>query len=142
MGSCVYRARNRTHSLMNYIGLIEERDEWRRQLESGSALSIYVLQQYRLNRNSDLWRSTREVEKLCETILFLEGAKPMSEKYSVHCDFCQSDITYVTIDNSYRMRLMEEGRQPSAAPISDEKELDRFMNFCNLDHLKEWLAQR
>lgn len=57
---------------MKYTGLTDERDEWCQQLESGGQLDIYVLQQYRINRNSDLWRSTREVEKLCEYILFLE----------------------------------------------------------------------
>jgi len=60
---------------MNYTGLTDERNEWRRQLEGGGQLDIYVLQQYRENRDSNLWRSTREVEKLCEYILFLEGTK-------------------------------------------------------------------
>ncbi|CAB4127134.1 hypothetical protein UFOVP260_22 [uncultured Caudovirales phage] len=127
---------------MKYTWLTEERKEWRRQLESGGVLNIYVLQQYRLNRNSDLWRSTREVEKLCETILFLEGAKPMSEKYTVNCDFCHGDISYVTEESAYRIRVMEEGRQASSVQPSKPGELERFMNFCNLAHLKEWLAQR
>ena len=60
---------------MNYTGLTDERNEWRRQLEGGGQLDIYVLQQYREHRDSNLWRSTREVEKLCEYILFLEGTK-------------------------------------------------------------------
>lgn len=126
---------------MNYTGLTDERNEWRRQLESGSGLSIYVLQQYKLNRNSDLWRSTREVEKLCETILFLEGAKPMSEKYTVQCDFCRCDISYNSQEGDYRIRLLEEDRQREVAP-SSSRELERFMNFCNLAHLKQWLEQR
>jgi len=121
--------------------LTDERNEWRRQLESGSALNIYVLQQYRLNRNSDLWRSTREVEKLCETILFLEGAKPMSEKYSVHCDFCGCDISHTNQEGEYRIRLIEEDRLREDA-FSSSRELERFMNFCNLAHLKQWLEQR
>lgn len=127
---------------MNYIGLIDERDAWRRQLESGSHLDIYVLQQYKLNRNSNLWRSTREVEKLCETILFLEGATPMSETYTVLCDQCQEDITFTTSEKSFRIRVVEEGRVPSSNNLNPTRELDRYMNFCNLVHLKEWLAQR
>ncbi len=27
---------------------------------------------YRLNRDSELWRATRQIEQLCEYILFLE----------------------------------------------------------------------
>lgn len=122
--------------------LTDERNQWRQHLESGGELSIYVLQQYRLNRNSNLWRSTREVEKLCETILFLEGAKPMSESYSVHCDQCQSDISQPVEANKNRIRVMEEGRQPFPGSAPDGGELGRSMNFCSLDHLQEWLAQR
>lgn len=127
---------------MNYIGLTDERNEWRRKLESDGLLDIYVLQQYRLNRNSSLWRSTREVEKLCETILFLEGAKPMSESYIVHCDQCQADISLVTAESSYRIRLAEEDRQIGDIQSSGQQELTRFMNFCNLEHLKQWLENR
>ncbi len=127
---------------MEYTGLTDERNRWRSQLNLGGLLDIYVLKQYRLNRNSNLWRSTREVEKLCETILFLEGASPMSESYIVVCDQCQSDISIVTQKHSYRMRLMEEARQVGDVPMSDDRELNRFMNFCNLAHLKEWLEKR
>ena len=63
--------------MMNYTGLTDERNEWKKLLESGGQLNIYVLQQYRQNRDSNLWRSTREVEKLCEYILFLEGTLAM-----------------------------------------------------------------
>lgn len=57
---------------MDYVGLVDERNSWRNHLETGGNLDIHVLKLYRLHRNSDLWRATREVEKLCETILFLE----------------------------------------------------------------------
>jgi hypothetical protein len=127
---------------MEYTGLTDERNKWRRQLESDGALNIYVLQQYRLNRNSNLWRATREVEKLCETILFLEGAKSMSESYSVYCDQCHADISVVSSNASYRIRLIEEDRQPAEMHASNNRELMRFMNFCNLSHLKEWLEAR
>jgi len=127
---------------MNYTGLTDERDGWLKHLVSGGLLDIYVLQQYRLNRNSNLWRSTREVEKLCEYLLFLEGASPMSESYIVRCDQCQADISLVTPQESYRIRVMEEDRQIGDVQPSGDRELSRFMNFCNLEHLKEWLEQR
>ena len=66
----------------------------------------------------------------------------MSEKYTVNCDFCHGDISYVTEESAYRIRVMEEGRQASSVQPSKPGELERFMNFCNLAHLKEWLAQR
>lgn len=55
-----------------YTGLTDERHTWRYEIEHGLWHEPYVLQQYRENRESNLWRSTREVEKLCEYVLFLE----------------------------------------------------------------------
>jgi len=70
--------------------LTDERNKWRRQLETQSTdwdEPIY-LQDYRLNRNSDLWRSTRALEKLCEYILYLEatlktGVAPMTDEIKI-----------------------------------------------------------
>ena len=127
---------------MSYIGLKEERIDWRQKLEEGSWEDPNVLKLYRINRNSDLWRSTREVEKLCEMILFLEGTNPMSESYVVHCDQCKGDISCNNESSSYRIRLIEEHRAISNPDQAfGERELDRFMNFCNIAHLKEWLTQ-
>ncbi len=127
---------------MNYTGLTDERNEWRQQLESGIMEEPYVLKMYRLNRDSNLWRSTRMVEQLCEMILFLEGTKTMTESYIVHCDHCQCDITHTTEEKAFRLRLMEEGRVPASDSFPMVKELDRYMNFCNLNHLKDWLNAR
>lgn len=52
--------------------LTDERHTWRVEIEQGLWHEPLVLQQYRENRESNLWRSTREVEKLCEYVLFLE----------------------------------------------------------------------
>lgn len=52
--------------------LTDERKKWRSDIEQGMWNEPYVLQQYRENRDSNLWRSTREVEKLCEYVLYLE----------------------------------------------------------------------
>lgn len=65
----------------------------------------------------------------------------MSESYSVHCDFCQADIS-IASDQKNRVRVMEEARAPYPGQAPQNGELDRSMNFCNLDHLKSWLVQR
>lgn len=53
--------------------LVDEREAWRFEMKKGMFNELYVLQQYRENRESNLWRATREVEKLCEYVLFLES---------------------------------------------------------------------
>jgi hypothetical protein len=55
------------------MNLTEERNHWRKQMESGNFLDPHYLAEYRINRDSDLWRSTRAVEQLCEYILWLES---------------------------------------------------------------------
>lgn len=126
-----------------YEGLTDERNTWAFELKRGIWNEPFVLQQYRLNRNSNLWRATREVEKLCEYVLFLEGAKTMSESYVMHCDHCNADITLQDADNLYCMRVIEEYRRPSPHPsVESPKELDRHYNFCNLNHLSEWIKER
>ncbi len=53
--------------------LIEERNNWRKQMEVGVWQDPHILQEYRKNRESMLWRASRQGEKLCEYILFLEA---------------------------------------------------------------------
>jgi hypothetical protein len=55
--------------------LTDERNKWRSEIQEGLWHEPHILQQYRANRDSNLWRSTREVEKLCEYILHLEKNK-------------------------------------------------------------------
>jgi len=55
--------------------LIEERNHWRQNMEAGTFDDPLYLMEYRINRNSELWRSTRAVEQLCEYILWLESKK-------------------------------------------------------------------
>jgi hypothetical protein len=50
----------------------EERQAWREEYEEGKQCDSYLLELYRHHRDDPLWRSSREVEKLCEYILFLE----------------------------------------------------------------------
>jgi len=126
-----------------YTGLTDERYTWRCELQNGIWYEPYVLQQYRANRDSNLWRATREVEKLCEYILHLEGAKPMSETYKVTCDHCDTDITADKYYPTYRIRLQEEVRNllPEGEQGEAKPELSRAMNFCNLEHLQDWLLR-
>lgn len=53
--------------------LTTERDTWKAQYEAGEPCPALVLQEYREKRNSNLWRMSRQVEMLCEYILYLEG---------------------------------------------------------------------
>jgi len=120
--------------------LTDERYTWRKELELGIWYEPDILTQYRLFRDSDLWRATRQVEKLCEYILHLEGAKTMSETITVLCDACQSDISKSEYYPHYRLRLTQELRQilPGAEQKDIQPELEDNKNFCNLACLKNW----
>jgi hypothetical protein len=128
---------------MKYTGLTDERYTWAFELKHGHWHEPYVLQQYRINRDSNLWRVTREVEKLCEYILHLEGAKPMCERIVVNCDQCDTDISSSPYYPMFRLRLSEETRSISegAQPSQAQPELERMMNFCNLECLQGWLQK-
>jgi hypothetical protein len=52
--------------------LVEERERWRKEYEAGTKLNSPILNQYRANRNSELWRVSRAVEQLCEYVVYLE----------------------------------------------------------------------
>lgn len=52
--------------------LVEERNLWKKEFEEGKK-PVAILEDYRHNRDSNLWRTSRSVEQLCEYILFLEG---------------------------------------------------------------------
>jgi len=53
--------------------LVQERDGWRRDFEAGERPDSAILADYRKHRNSEYWRASRAMEKLCEYILFLES---------------------------------------------------------------------
>lgn len=57
-----------------YTELTDERYTWRYEMKEGIWKEPYFLKQYRQNNASNIWRSPREVEKLCEYVLFLENA--------------------------------------------------------------------
>lgn len=52
-------------------GLVSERDAWLKKFSTTNEIP-YLLQEYKKHRNSELWRSTRVVEELCEYCLHLE----------------------------------------------------------------------
>lgn len=54
--------------------LVEERDAWRKKFDEGIFSFYYYrsIVEYRMNRNSELWRSTRLFEELLEYINWLE----------------------------------------------------------------------
>jgi hypothetical protein len=51
-------------------GLVAERDGWHQKFKDG--YQPYYLELYRDNRDSELWRSTRAMEEVCEYVLWLE----------------------------------------------------------------------
>lgn len=58
---------NRKHTL------IQERDDWRDGFQNGTYGRPGLLRDYDVHRDSELWRSSRQVEKLCEYALWLES---------------------------------------------------------------------
>lgn len=123
--------------------LTDERYTWRIEMEYGCWHEPHILKQYREHRDSNLWRATREVEKLCEYILHLEGAKPMSEFIKVVCDNCSADISCTHDYPTYRLRLIEEMRREEdpAVASSNLPELDSMKNFCNKVCLTQWISK-
>ena len=124
-----------------YTVLTDERYTWRQEIKHGFWHEPYVLQQYRVNRDSNLWRSTREVEKLCEYILHLEGVSTMSESVKTVCDNCQADISGSQTYPAYRLRLTEEMRsiiEPATENPDVKPYIDTMKNFCNKNCLIEW----
>ena len=53
------------------MSVVEEREEWARNARQ--LADNYYLNQYKLNRGDPFWRSTRELERLCEYVLYLES---------------------------------------------------------------------
>ena len=53
--------------------LVQERNNWREKLGQGEPLNIPVLEAYKESRNSESWRVSSQLEKLCEYVLFLGG---------------------------------------------------------------------
>jgi hypothetical protein len=53
--------------------LIEERNKWRDEFESGEYERPWAIHEYQKNREDCLWRSTRIIEHLCEYTLYLES---------------------------------------------------------------------
>ena len=54
------------------MNLIEDRNSIRASIEALGYLDYPILNDYKANRNSELWRVSRAVEELCEYILYLE----------------------------------------------------------------------
>jgi len=124
---------------MNWLQ--DERYTWRQEIIHGIWYEPYVLQQYRAHRDSNLWRSTREVEKLCEYILFLEGAKPMSEFGILNGINCEKDLSQSDKYPEFALRLSESMMAVAPDAVQDPEsvpELDQIKNFCNLHCLKQW----
>lgn len=60
------------------IFAIDEREKWQKEFRNGKPCDSVWLGRHRKNRGKSDWRSTRELEMICEYIIYLEG-KVMSE---------------------------------------------------------------
>lgn len=58
------------------MNLVKSRDEIRALIEANNSLDNPILNAYKLNRDSEMWRVSKVVEELCEYILYLEGKAP------------------------------------------------------------------
>ena len=58
------------------MNLVKSRDEIRALIEANNSLDNPVLNAYKLNRDSEMWRVSKVIEELCEYILYLEGKAP------------------------------------------------------------------
>ena len=54
------------------MSLVKQRNEWREQIESGDFEVHNAYSIYKENRNSELWRSTAQLERIFEYIMYLE----------------------------------------------------------------------
>ncbi len=59
--------------------LVDERNKWRKEIEGGNFTPHPLYEEYKANRDSELWRSTRQLEKIFEYIYYLEGHKFATE---------------------------------------------------------------
>ena len=54
------------------MSLVEQRNGWLAECIAGTFLPHFLFEDYKANRNSELWRSSAQLERLFEYILFLE----------------------------------------------------------------------
>jgi hypothetical protein len=53
------------------VTLVEQRDKWAEEFKTDSRYPA-LLERYKENRTSELWRASRQVEEVLEYVLFLE----------------------------------------------------------------------
>lgn len=54
------------------MNLVKTRDQWLESFRKGEQPTSRLLQDYRQNRDNEMWRASKEVEELCEYIIYLE----------------------------------------------------------------------
>ena len=70
------------------MNLIEERNSWRKEMEAGKFTPHPLYNDYLTNRESDLWRSSRQLERIFEYIMYLEekvlatNLQPIGESFN------------------------------------------------------------
>ena len=62
------------------VGLVERRDKWKAQFKAGDDPNFLILEDYKKNRDSEMWRASSYIERMCEYILYLEENLDESRK--------------------------------------------------------------
>lgn len=52
--------------------LLKERNSWREQMVNNTFERPHILKEYETHRHSELWRASRQSERILEYVLFLE----------------------------------------------------------------------
>lgn len=65
------------------MDLVQERESWRKEMESGTFFVHHMYQSYKMNRNSPYWRSTKQLERLFEYIMYLEEQLKPKEEHAI-----------------------------------------------------------
>ena len=58
--------------MVNIINVVDQRNLWRDEMEQGNFTPHEMYPDYLKNRDSDLWRASRQIEKMFEYIRYLE----------------------------------------------------------------------
>lgn len=98
------------------MDIIEERNHWRQQFDEGKEPTTPWLLDYRRNRDSNLWRSSRPLEQLCEYILYLEDKISKKESQNV----VEDDLVSRCVNSAYILGVVHGGLTNILEAMCDE----------------------
>lgn len=109
------------------MNLVRDRESWRKLFESGFTIGVLpeFLYEYKKNRNSEYFRLSQSVEKLCEYIVYLEEQMQNSEhkEYKNKIKELQESL-----NNSHTKCLHNVTRIVNMAPYLDEETKEKLLD--------------